>query len=308
MSDSDSLVETIEIPSGEKSKSVEQASRVWEFLTSKRADRQSLVVALGGGVVGDLAGFIAATFARGIRFFQVPTTLLAHVDSSVGGKTGINLSSAKNMVGSFWQPVEVLIDTRTLSTLDQREYLSGIAEVIKYGLIMDREFFEQLEDSVEGLVNRDDQLLIDVIAHCCRLKAQVVEEDEKETTGRRAILNYGHTFAHAFETVFGYGQYLHGEAVAVGMLCAGELARKLGLVDKSFCERQLNLIRRVGLPDSVANTDVDSLIEVMRRDKKNVDDVIRFILPEAIGKVSLMSAQVDRQLIADSMRPFMSDQ
>lgn len=297
--------ETYEVPAGEASKSIAQAAQIWEFLADQRADRRSIIVALGGGVVGDLAGFIAASFARGIPFFQVPTTLLSHVDSSVGGKTGINLSAAKNMVGAFWQPVGVLIDIDTLSTLEDREYLSGLAEVIKYGLIMDAPFFEKLEKHAKGLVSRDRDLLIDVIAHCCSLKAQVVQEDEKETTGRRAILNYGHTFAHAFETVFGYGKYLHGEAVAVGMLCAGSLALQLGRVTEDFCRRQLALLESVGLPTSVANSSVSDLIAVMQRDKKNVDDIIRFIMPDRIGNVELIATPIDRKLIEDSLINFM---
>ena len=271
----------------------------------KRADRKSMIIALGGGVVGDLAGFVAASFARGIPFFQVPTTLLAHVDSSVGGKTGINLSSAKNMVGSFWQPSGVLIDIQTLSTLNDREYISGLAEVIKYGLIMDGDFFEELENESEKLVSRNEDFLIDVIARCCQLKAQVVQEDEKETSGRRAILNYGHTFAHAFETTFGYGEYLHGEAVAIGMLCAGHLAFRLDRVPLSFCERQWELMKTVGLPTTVRHASVDELVSVMRRDKKNIDNVIRFILPDKIGNVEMISSPVDPGLIEESIQEFM---
>lgn len=299
--------EVFEIPSGEGSKCIELATSIWQFLAEKRADRKSMIVALGGGVVGDLAGFVAASYARGIPFFQVPTTLLSHVDSSVGGKTGINLPNAKNMVGAFWQPAEVLIDIQTLSTLEDREYVSGLAEVIKYGLIMDQPFFEKLEANVDKIAQRDDEFLIEMIAHCCRLKSQVVIEDEKETSGRRAILNYGHTFAHAFEAQFGYGEYLHGEAVAVGMLCAGRLAEKLGMVDESFCSRQHALIEAVGLPTQVARCEATPLIEVMQRDKKNVDDIIRFILPDRIGNVTLISQPIDRQLIVDSMQEYMAE-
>ena len=298
-------MDDFEVPAGESSKSLSMAEKIWEFLADRRADRKSLVLALGGGVVGDLAGFIAASFARGIPFYQVPTTLLAHVDSSVGGKTGINLSSAKNMVGAFWQPQGVLIDIATLNTLADREYVSGLAEVIKYGLIMDEAFFQQLEEQAPGLVKRDPALLIEVIAHCCRLKAVVVQEDGRETSGRRAILNYGHTFAHAIETTFGYGQYLHGEAVALGMLCAGDLARRLGRVDDSFCERQFQLIQSVGLPTAIRPVNPNSLIDVMRRDKKNVDDIIRFILPDRLGHVELISEPIAHELIVASIERYL---
>lgn len=300
-----SQIETFKVPSGEGSKCIAMAEKIWEFLAEKRADRRSIVVAFGGGVVGDLAGYVAASYARGIRFYQVPTTLLAHVDSSVGGKTGINLASAKNMVGAFWQPEGVLIDIQTLTTLDQREYRSGLAEVIKYGLIMDEPFFEKLESNASGLVDRNESLLIDVISHCCRLKAQVVEEDEKETSGRRAILNYGHTFAHAFETEFGYGKYLHGEAVAVGMLCAADLAFRLGRISSEFCERQKRLIEGVGLPVAVEKTDPERLIAIMKRDKKNVDDRIRFILPNGIGSVELVEETISSELITKSIEAFL---
>ena len=293
-----------EVASGEASKCLRVANELWDFLSHHQADRKSMVVAIGGGVVGDLAGFVAATYARGIPFFQIPTTLLSHVDSSVGGKTGVNLPSAKNMVGAFWQPDGVLIDTETLSTLEAREYISGMAEVIKYGLIMDQPFFEKLESNVDGLKDRDPDLLIEVIAHCCRLKADVVEEDEKETTGRRAILNYGHTFAHAFESVFGYGTYLHGEAVAVGMLCAGFLAKQMGRVDDAFCERQESLIRAVGLPTKVKRTDIQPLIDVMMRDKKNVGNRIRFILPTQIGHVELVDTEIKKETVEAAFNEF----
>ncbi|MEC9093530.1 MAG: 3-dehydroquinate synthase [Planctomycetota bacterium] len=303
--DTDFSVETFEVAAGEASKCLQMATAIWEHLLENRADRKSLIVALGGGVVGDLAGFAAAAFARGIPFFQVPTTLLAQVDSSVGGKTGINLASAKNMVGAFWQPSGVLVDIDTLSTLNDREYISGLAEVIKYGLIMDREFFEKLEDHSAKLVLRDREFLVEVITRCCQLKAQVVLEDEKEISGRRAILNYGHTFAHAFETTFGYGEYLHGEAVAVGMLCAGYLAFRLDRVPLSFCERQLEIMKKVGLPTAVRQAPMDQLLAVMQRDKKNIDSIIRLILPVKIGEVEMITHSVEPQLIEESIQKFM---
>lgn len=212
-------VDSIVVPTGETSKCVAQCDMLWQELAALNTDRKSTVVALGGGVIGDLAGFIAASYARGLKFIQIPTTLLAQVDSSVGGKVGINLPQAKNMVGAFWQPQTVLIDPNVLATLDQRNYRAGLAEVIKYGVVLDPELFEFLEASVDRINQRDTQTLTRIIAWCCRSKARVVEDDEKETSGRRAILNYGHTFGHAIEVVFGYGTYLHGEAISIGMTC-----------------------------------------------------------------------------------------
>ena len=211
-------------------------------------DRKSVVVALGGGVVGDLAGFLASTFARGLTFIQIPTTLLAQVDSSVGGKVGVNLPQAKNMVGSFWQPAKVVIDPIVLATLDDANFQSGMAEVIKYGLIMDLPLFEHLERSVKVINDRDNDALSKIIAWCCRCKATIVEEDEHEIFGRRAILNYGHTYGHAIEAVFGYGRFLHGQAIAIGMTCTARLARNLGLVNQHFLDRQTALFRAYGLP------------------------------------------------------------
>ena len=241
-------VDLVVVEPGEPSKSVEMAAALWEKMLQLGADRKSVVVAVGGGVVGDLAGFIAATFARGLRFFQVPTSLLAQVDSSVGGKVGIDLPEAKNMVGAFLQPLGVLIDAATLETLDQRQYCSGLGEVVKYGVILDAGFFDYLEANVAALASRDRDVLRHVIARCCRLKADVVEQDEFEHSGLRAILNYGHTFGHAVEALTGYGSVLHGEAVAVGMVCASRLAERLGRVDASFTARQVKLLAALGLP------------------------------------------------------------
>ncbi len=219
-------VDLVAIKPGEPSKSIDVAASLWEGMLQLNADRRTVVVAVGGGVVGDLAGFVAATFARGLRFLQIPTTLLAQVDSSVGGKVGINLPEAKNMVGAFHQPLGVLIDTATLDTLPPREYRAGLGEVVKYGVILDAELFDYLEAHVAELLARDPLVLTHVIAQCCRLKAGVVGRDEREETGQRAVLNYGHSFAHALESLCGYGQLLHGEAVAIGMECAARLAEQ----------------------------------------------------------------------------------
>ena len=289
-------VDCIVVPSGENSKSVSQCDRLWQRLVELRTDRKSAIVALGGGVVGDLAGFIAASFTRGLPFIQIPTTLLAQVDSSVGGKVGINLPQAKNMVGAFWQPQTVLIDPQVLTTLDQRNYRAGLAEVIKYGVIMDLPLMEFLEDSVEAINARDPETLARVIAWCCRCKAAVVEEDETESSGRRAILNYGHTFGHAIEAVYGYGEYLHGEAIAIGMTCAARLAIALSMVDPELLQRQTRLFQAFGLSTLAPTERLDELVDSMKHDKKTVAGKLNLILPTRIGHVQLVPAPNDATL------------
>ena len=252
------------------------------------ADRKSIVVAVGGGVVGDLAGFVAATYARGVGFFQVPTTLLAQVDSSVGGKVGINLPGAKNMVGAFWQPLGVLIDVETLATLPEREYRAGLAEVVKYGVILDEEFFTYLEENTAAINDQDASVLTRVVQRCCRLKADVVEQDEREITGLRAVLNYGHTFGHALEAAGGYGQILHGEAVSIGMMCAARLAARMGRVGDDFVARQQKLLDALSLPIATPEFDPDKLLDLMYRDKKAEAGKLRFVLPDRIGHVEVV--------------------
>ncbi len=241
-----------------------------------------------GGVVGDLAGFAAASYARGLRLVQIPTTLLAQVDSSVGGKTGINLPRGKNMVGAFWQPSLVVIDSDVLNTLPERMYVSGIAEIIKYGVIEDANFFGWLETHAEELVQRDPEAVRYAVARSCQIKADVVADDERETTGRRAILNYGHTFAHAIEATAGYGAFLHGEAVAIGMTMAARLACSLGMVDQKFVDRQTALIKACGLPTEWSAAEPEAMIAAMRTDKKVAHATLRFILPDRIGHVTLL--------------------
>jgi 3-dehydroquinate synthase len=282
-------VDLIAIEPGEQSKSIETAAGLWEGLVELGADRKSVVVAVGGGVVGDLAGFIAATYARGIRFVQVPTTLLAQVDSSVGGKVGINLTTAKNMVGAFLQPLAVLIDTETLSTLPEREYVAGLGEVVKYGVILDAELFEYLESRIKPLIARDPDVLEHVIARSCELKADIVRQDEREETGLRAVLNYGHTFAHALETLTHYKRYLHGEAVAIGMQCAARLAERLGRVEPGLTERQGRLMAALGLPVALPKLDHEKFLESMMHDKKVEHGRLRLVLPTRLGHVELVS-------------------
>ena len=276
------------VASGETSKSFDEFERLLEWILASGGDRRSVVIAVGGGVIGDLAGYVAASFTRGVRLVQVPTTLLAMVDSSVGGKTGINLPGAKNMVGAFWQPSLILIDTDVLTTLPDRSYLSGLAEVLKYGVIEDADFFAWLETNAQQLVDREGNALRQAIQKSCECKARVVGEDERETSGRRAILNYGHTFAHAIEATAGYGSLLHGEAVAIGMQMAARLAIELEMIDVSVLDRQTALIEACRLPTTLAEADPDAMLPVMMRDKKVAHGKLRFILPTEIGTVELV--------------------
>ena len=293
-----SRVDSMVVPAGEASKSVGQCDQLWQQMIELRADRKSAVVALGGGVVGDLAGFLAASFTRGLPFAQIPTSLLAQVDSSVGGKVGINLPQAKNMVGAFWQPQTVVIDPLVLGTLDEANYQAGMAEVIKYGVIMDEPFFEYLESAVDAINQRDPATLTKLIAWSCQCKATIVEEDEHETSGRRAILNYGHTFGHAIEAVFGYGKFLHGQAISIGMTCAARLAKNLGMVDQAFCDRQTALFTAVGLPVDCPTERHDELMAAMLRDKKVAAGKLKLILPTKIGNVELIDAPEEHKIRA----------
>jgi 3-dehydroquinate synthase len=287
------------VPAGEGSKSQAELSRLYDALYDLAADRHTAVVAVGGGVIGDLAGFAAATYNRGLPLVTVPTSLLAMVDSSVGGKTGINHPKGKNLIGAFHQPAGVWIDTGYLDTLPDREFKSGLAEVVKYGVILDAEFFAWLEANADAVLARKPEALSHVVARSCELKAEVVEKDEHETTGLRAVLNYGHTFAHAFETVGGYGAWLHGEAVAAGMVCASRLAEKLGMIDADLTRRQVRLLDAFGLPTTPKpGWATDDLVAVMRRDKKAAAGRLRFILPTRLGEVKLVG-DVGESLVRD---------
>ncbi len=300
-------VETLSMSAGETTKSVATMERLWKLIIETGADRRSVIVAFGGGVPGDVAGFLAATFARGIRFVQVPTTLLAQVDSSVGGKAGINLPDAKNIVGAFWQPAAVLIDPDVLKTLSDEQYQSGLAEVIKYGVIADAALFELLESNIDKIDDRDPGLLAEMIARCCRIKADVVARDEKETSGLRMHLNYGHTWGHAIESVCGYGEFTHGAAIAIGMNCAARLAIALGIADTELLAKQSSLIERLGLPGDLVGSESsgqlhDELLAAMKRDKKVLDGKLNLILPTKIGQVGVYPAPDDRAIL-DSFRP-----
>ncbi|MCE9629606.1 MAG: 3-dehydroquinate synthase [Planctomycetia bacterium] len=280
----------LEVPSGESSKSIDAAGRLWKEFARQAVDRGTHVVAVGGGVVGDLAGFVAATFARGLSVWQVPTTLVAQVDSAIGGKTGINLESGKNLVGVFWQPRGVVADIETLATLPSREFISGLAEVVKYGVILDPAFFGWLEEHAGAVLARESAALLHAVERSAAIKADVVGRDERETSGLRAALNYGHTFAHAYETAAGYGTLLHGEAVAIGMARAARLAERLGRLPHDAVARQDALLRRLQLPvmPPAGLLDAAALIEIMGRDKKTLGGKLRFVLPSRIGRVELV--------------------
>lgn len=272
----------IEIPDGEEFKTSTTLNSIYDRLIEAGLDRRSFIVALGGGVVGDLAGFAAATFLRGIPFVQLPTTLLAQVDSSVGGKTGIDHPLGKNLIGAFYQPHLVLSDVSTLNTLSERHYLAGLAEVIKYGAVLDADLFALLETEVDGLLRRDPVLLGQVVARCCEIKAWVVEQDEREA-GLRAVLNYGHTLGHAFETLSGYRDLVHGEAVAIGMVQAALLSRLEGYCSSDDVERIVSLIQRLGLPVTAPEVAQDDLVSALSRDKKNRSGTLQYICNRGIG-------------------------
>jgi len=274
----------ISLPDGEAFKTLETVEDILDTLVEGGANRDTTIIALGGGVVGDIAGFAAACYMRGVDFIQVPTTLLAQVDSSVGGKTGVNHASGKNLIGAFHQPRAVLIDTDTLATLPDRELRAGLAEVIKYGAIIDADFFAWLEANVEALLARDPQALAAAIRRSCELKAEIVAEDERES-GRRAILNFGHTFGHAIERCQGYGEWLHGEAVAAGMV----MAAQLGPGDRALAERIGSLLERAGLPTRPPAVAASDLLAAMGMDKKVQQKRLRFVLLQGLGEAFVSS-------------------
>ncbi len=291
----------ITFPAGETAKSLQSVQRCYDQLAAHRLERKSFIVALGGGVVGDLAGFAAATYLRGIAFVQVPTTLLAQVDSSVGGKVGVNLKAGKNLVGAFYQPRLVLCDLDALKTLPKREFQAGLAEVIKYGIIYDAALFQQLERELPKILKRDPKILGAIIARCCEIKAEVVGQDETES-GLRAILNFGHTIGHGLEAISSYGKYLHGEAISIGQVAAAELsAKQLGFPEADV-KRIRKLFRRAGLPTEVKlnATQRQKLFAAMRLDKKVSGGEIKFVLAKQIGKI-VWGEQVPTDLIESTL-------
>ena len=292
---------TVIIPDGEEYKDLLRVEYIYNELLKAKLDRSSSLVALGGGVIGDITGFAASTYMRGISYIQVPTTLLAQVDSSVGGKTGVNHKLGKNMIGTFWQPRLVWIDVKTLNTLQKREFLAGVAEVIKYGVIWDEELFYFLEKNRTRILNLDRDVLMYVIKRSCEIKAEVVSKDEREA-GVRSILNFGHTIGHAIETVTGYRKYLHGEAVAIGMHIEAKLASMLALINNKQVSRIKALIDSYGLPsEKPQDIDVGHILSAMELDKKAVAGQLKFILPEKIGKVRIQTG-VSWKIIKDLLQ------
>lgn len=297
-------VEVVVLPDGEEYKSLEVLNAVFTRALETRLDRGTTFVALGGGVIGDMTGFAAASYQRGVKFVQVPTTVMAMVDSSVGGKTGVNHALGKNMIGAFYQPECVLIDTDSLKTLPDREFASGIAEVIKYGLIRDGAFFEWLEANVEKLLARDQEALVYAIERSCVNKAEVVALDEKEGSVR-ATLNLGHTFGHAIETGIGYGEWLHGEAVSTGMCMAADLSHRLGWIDASLKRRTIELLKRYNLPiDVPENMTVDTFMNLMAVDKKAANGKMKFILLKGALGECVFTGDFDQSKLKETLEAY----
>ncbi len=297
------IVHSLVLPDGESFKTLETVNRIFSFLLEKNISRKVGLVALGGGVIGDMTGFAAASYQRGVDFYQIPTTLLSQVDSSVGGKTGVNHPLGKNMIGAFKQPLAVFIDPSTLSTLPTREFSAGFAEVMKHGIIQDADYFEFLESHIEQIFNLNDEILVSVIARSCEIKADVVSKDETEQ-GLRATLNLGHTFGHAIETTLGYGEWLHGEAVGVGMVMAADLSHRLGLVGKSDVDRISALVKKAKLPVAVPSSMTSAqFMTAMARDKKVDAGTLRLILLRGLGQ-GFVSADFDQAKLSETLAAF----
>ena len=296
----DCQVSKVVLPDGESYKTLETVSRIYDCLLENRHNRTTTIIALGGGVVGDMAGYAAATYQRGVNFIQIPTTLLSQVDSSVGGKTGVNHPLGKNMIGAFHQPQCVIIDTNALSTLPERELSAGMAEVIKYGLIADKPFYNWIEQNIDALMSLDQASIVEAIARSCQNKADVVSQDEREG-GIRAILNLGHTFGHAIETAQGYGVWLHGEAVGAGMLVAAKLSALIGDISVSEVDRLKCLLEKAHLPVSLPDDmTAQQFLSLMALDKKVLDGALRLVLLKSIGK-AVVTADAPTEMIVQAI-------
>ncbi len=289
---------TLGLPDGERTKSLHTAAKVYDYMASRGMGRDTLVLALGGGVIGDLAGFVASTYMRGVPFVQVPTSLLAQVDASVGGKVAVNHPAAKNLIGSFYQPLAVLADTRVLDSLPEREYLEGLAEVVKYGIALDARFFAYLEENAAAILRKDRAVISEIVARCCEMKAAVVEKDERDR-GQRAVLNFGHTIGHAVEAQGGYGRMRHGEAVSVGMSVAMRISQKMGLMPQPDAGRGIGLLRRLGLPTKTASS-LDSLRPFLTLDKKSKSGEMTFVLAAGLGKCT-EAVSVDPGVVEEAL-------
>ena len=297
--------ETLILPDGETYKSLDSFNEVISRLMQKKFSRTCLLIALGGGVIGDLTGFVAACYQRGVKFIQIPTTLLAQVDSSVGGKTAVNHALGKNMIGAFHQPIAVIADTETLTSLPDREFSAGLAEVIKYGIIRDKAFYSWLEDNIELIMQRDNDAMEYCIERSCINKAEVVAEDETES-GIRAILNLGHTFGHAIETALNYKEWLHGEAVGCGMLMAADLSRRLGLLEEDKVNSIRSILERTNLPTSIhEKVKADQMFENMKVDKKSRDGVLYLILLNDIGE-AIITSDYTEEALKETINHFLS--
>ena len=296
----DAEIEIFKIEAGETSKTLQSAEKIYTAAIELGLDRKSLIIALGGGVVGDLAGFVAATYLRGVPFIQIPTSLLAQVDSSVGGKTAVNHALGKNLIGAFYQPKAVFIDLETLQTLPEREIKSGLGEVVKYGIISDENFFAYLENNAEKILNRDAEVMAKIVKRSCEIKAEVVGKDEKESDLRR-ILNFGHTIAHAVEEETDYKKYRHGEAVAVGMLGAAYISEQLGKISAAEVNRLKNLLERLNLMTHCEGCDVDKMYSATFRDKKVLNGKINWVLMKKFGEVEITS-DVPENIVKNALR------
>ncbi len=293
------------IPAGETSKSLAEAERIYTCAIESNLDRKSIIVAVGGGVVGDLTGFVAATYMRGVNFVQVPTTLLSQVDSSVGGKTAVNHKLGKNLIGAFYQPKAVFIDVSTLKTLPEREIKAGLGEVVKYGIISDADFFSYLEKNIEGILSRNVEVLKKIIKRACEIKAEVVSRDEKES-GLRRILNFGHTIAHAIEEQTGYTKYAHGEAVAIGMIGAAYISQFLNYVDSEKVLRLKNLIESFGMYTHCEGCSVEGVYKLLFHDKKTVAGKINWVLMKDFGSVEITD-EVPEKVIKMALEKIIQD-
>ena len=285
------------LPDGEQYKTLQTVETVLDALVGQKLNRDAIVLALGGGVIGDIAGFTAACYQRGVRYVQIPTTLLAQVDSSVGGKTGVNHSGGKNLIGAFYQPLAVIADTDSLATLPDRELAAGLAEIIKYGCIWDAALFDWLDANMHSLKARDPAALTHAIARSCEIKATVVAKDEREH-GLRAILNFGHTFGHAIEAATHYRSFLHGEAVAIGMLMAADLSRRLGMIDAAIQERIRSILTRAALPTAAPSIGAARALDLMRMDKKVLAGTVRLVLLEKLGSAVVTGSYPAEALLA----------
>lgn len=293
-------VDVVSLPDGERFKTLDVLSTIYDTAMEKRHNRTTTFIALGGGVVGDMCGYAAASYQRGVNFIQVPTTLLSQVDSSVGGKTGVNHPLGKNMIGAFHQPQAVIADIASLNTLNERELAAGLAEVIKYGLLGDIDFLAWLEANIGGLNQRDAELLSEAVSRSCQNKADIVAQDEREA-GKRALLNLGHTFGHAIETTMGYGEWLHGEAVGTGMVLAAEMSAKLGWISSDDAQRATNLIEQAKLPIvPPQGMTVEQFLDVMAVDKKVIDGTLRLVLLKALGD-AIVTSDFDSRVLTQTL-------